>query len=167
MTKKTTIPSKASENKPPEPWQLEDAKRLRAIWDGKQTIPGQKAKAFTQASFAEDFGLASSNMVWQYLNGHRPLNVLAAASFAKGLGVEIEAFSPVLAVQANRVVGTHDLTPRLVAVPQGRRLQWATDSEAELLSQFRARSVSNQVLVLAFVRGLPREIADESGADEG
>lgn len=163
MTKKDTIP-----NKPPEPWQLEDARRLRAIWDEKQDVPKSgkgKKKAFTQASFAEAHGLASSNMVWQYLNGHRALNVLAAASFANGLGVKVEAFSPALAAQADRVVKSHDMTPRLVSMPQGRRLQWVTDSEAALLSQFRARSEADQETALSFIRGLPRLIAEDADAD--
>ncbi len=38
-------------------------------------------------------------MVWQYLNGHRPLNIGAAAAFATGLGVKIPAFSPRLAAE--------------------------------------------------------------------
>lgn len=54
-------------------------------------------------------------MVWQYLNGHRPLNINAATGFALGLSVGIGQFSPRLAREIERahsVVGPTVDAPR-------------------------------------------------------
>lgn len=51
-------------------------------------------------------------MVWQYLAGKRPLNIKAAAAFARGLQVSVEAISPTIAQQisnASKSVATVEL----------------------------------------------------------
>jgi hypothetical protein len=74
-------------------------------------------------------------MVWQYLNGHRPLNLQAAVKFAKGLGVQLHDFSPRLAAQAKAAtLGTSE--PIQAREPEPRSYAPASahaqgDSEAE------------------------------------
>lgn len=77
--------------KPLERHQLEDAARLRKIWE-EQNPP------ISQQRFAADyFDSATQGTVWQYLNGRIPLNLEAAIKFAKGLKVKVSDISPSLA----------------------------------------------------------------------
>lgn len=69
-------------------WQIDDAARLRALFD---------AQSLTQEAFGERYGIGSQSLVWQYLNGYIPLNLHAAARFAVGLKCEVADFSPRLA----------------------------------------------------------------------
>lgn len=73
-------------------WQVEDAARLLALWEA------YPAKV-SQLKFGADYGIGSQGMVWQYLNGHRPLNIAAAVAFARGLSCKVRDFSPTLADQ--------------------------------------------------------------------
>lgn len=67
----------------------DDAARLKALFKDKAKL--------TQSEFGARYGIGSQGMVWQYLNGTRPLNVSAAKNFANGLGVSIDDFSPSIA----------------------------------------------------------------------
>jgi SOS-response transcriptional repressor LexA len=51
----------------------------------------------SQEQFGLEHEIGSQGMVWQYLNGHRPLNLSVALKFARGLGVSVASFSPRLA----------------------------------------------------------------------
>lgn len=51
----------------------------------------------SQQGFGLEYGIGSQGMVWQYLNAVAPLNLEAAAKFAKGLHCSISDFSPRLA----------------------------------------------------------------------
>lgn len=57
------------------------------------------ASGFSQERFGLEFEIGSQGMVWQYLNGHRPLNLSVALKFARGLGVPVARFSPRLAAE--------------------------------------------------------------------
>lgn len=76
------------------PWQLEEAAALAKLFAEKADI--------SQAEFGAKYEIGSQGMVWQYLNGHRPLNIGAATAFATGLGVKIPEFSPRLAADIER-----------------------------------------------------------------
>lgn len=78
-----------AKRKPIEEWQLQDAQRLKAIWDKKQ--PGSQEK------FGAIHKIGSQGLVWQYLNGYIPLNLPIAIRFANGLGVTVQDISPTLA----------------------------------------------------------------------
>lgn len=82
------------ERKKPEPWQLEDAKRLNDLYESRKD-----SLKMSQAEFGARYDIGSQGMVWQYLRGHAPLNIKAAKDFAKGLGVQVEDFSPTIARQ--------------------------------------------------------------------
>lgn len=76
--------------------------RLKTLYE--ERVPS----GMTQGQFGARFGIGTQGMVWQYLNGHRPLNVEAAAKFAKGLRCTIQDISPDMAVHLQR-----DLLPVL------------------------------------------------------
>ena len=68
----------------------------------------ERVKTMTQAEFGAEYGIGTQPMVWQYLNGWRPLNVEAAAKFARGLRCTINEISPEMAKTLQR-----DLLPVL------------------------------------------------------
>lgn len=78
-----------SENKL-EQWQIEDAARLKQIFERSE---------YTQEAFGIEFDIGNQAMVGQYLNARRPLNLTAAGKFAYGLQVKIDEISPNLAAQ--------------------------------------------------------------------
>lgn len=89
-----------------------EAARLKAIY-GKQA-------PVKQAEFGREYGIGGQTMVANYLNAHSPLNLAAAAGFARGLGCKIRDFSPRLAAEARRVAEAAGLSPEddYVAVPR-------------------------------------------------
>lgn len=73
------------------PENLEESRRLRAIWVNKGV-------ELTQAEFGDRFDIGGQGMVWQCLNGKQTaISLKAAVGFANGLGCAIEDFSPRLA----------------------------------------------------------------------
>lgn len=79
-----------------EPWQREDAERLRGLWKRYRDDGG-----LTQGEFAETFGLKSQSNFGHYLHGRRPLNLTAVIGLAKGMGKAIEDISPTIADQVD------------------------------------------------------------------
>ncbi|HFE1795578.1 TPA: LexA family protein [Yersinia enterocolitica] len=71
--------------------QLEDAKRLKALYESKK-----KTLGITQYTIADDLGI-SQGAVGHYLNGRNALNAPIASVFAKALQVSISDFSPSIA----------------------------------------------------------------------
>ncbi|ELQ6172107.1 LexA family protein [Cronobacter turicensis] len=71
--------------------QLEDAKRLKALYESKK-----KELGVTQYTIADDLGI-TQGAVGHYLNGRNALNVEVASGFARLLQVSISDFSPSIA----------------------------------------------------------------------
>lgn len=71
------------------PIHLEEAAALKRLYDRTVKI--------SQGAFGAEYGLGTQGNVWQYLNGHSPLNASAAVKFAKALSVDVRDFSPRLA----------------------------------------------------------------------
>ncbi len=71
--------------------QLEDAKRLKALYESKK-----KELGVTQYTIADDLGI-TQGAVGHYLNGRNALNVEVASGFARLLKVSISDFSPSIA----------------------------------------------------------------------
>jgi transcriptional regulator with XRE-family HTH domain len=86
-----------------EQWQIEDAHRLKRLY------VVHCPKGMSQELFGERFGIGNQAAVWQYLNAKRPLNIKAAAAFARGLGLAIADISPKLAAQLDAM----NANPRL------------------------------------------------------
>lgn len=79
--------------------QLEDAKRLKALYESKK-----KQLCITQQHIADELDI-TQGAVGHYLNGRNALNVPIASVFARLLQVSISDFSPTLAHEANSYSG--------------------------------------------------------------
>ncbi|MBY0237884.1 MAG: S24 family peptidase [Burkholderiaceae bacterium] len=88
-----------NEPKPLEPWQIEDARALKDLFERREP-------KISQADFGAQFEIGSQGMVWQYLSARRPLNIKAATAFARGLGVKVEEFSRTIAEQISAASAT-------------------------------------------------------------
>lgn len=88
-------PKAPKEPKQLDAWQAEDAARLKALFEARAE------PRISQMEFGAQFEIGSQGMVWQYLDGRRPLNISAAVAFARGLGVKVDQFSPTIAGQIN------------------------------------------------------------------
>ncbi|MEG2663239.1 MAG: S24 family peptidase [Hafnia sp.] len=73
--------------------QLEDARRLKALYESKK-----KELGVTQYTIADDLGI-TQGAVGHYLNGRNALNVEVASGFAKLLQVSISDFSRAIAAK--------------------------------------------------------------------
>ena len=73
------------------PWQREDAVRLKRLYDER------RPEGMSQETFGDEYEIGSQGMVWQYISGERPLNIEAAAKFARGLKCTIDDISPTIA----------------------------------------------------------------------
>ncbi len=71
--------------------QLEDAKRLKALYESKK-----KERGITQYTIADELDI-TQGAVGHYLNGRNALNAPIASAFARMLGVNVADFSPTLA----------------------------------------------------------------------
>lgn len=91
--KKSSAERKPSKKASLQPWQVEDAKRLKSIFSTQKTV-----RKFTETSFAEDyFDGVTQGAINQYLNGRTPLNLDALLKFSIGLGCLASEISPTLA----------------------------------------------------------------------
>jgi phage repressor protein C with HTH and peptisase S24 domain len=79
------------------PENLEEAKRLKALWDKARAAGGP-----TQTVFGETYDIGTQSAVNLFLTGTTPLSLKAARGFAKGLGCEIADFSTRLAAEARK-----------------------------------------------------------------
>ncbi|MBQ1761922.1 MAG: hypothetical protein IIZ92_03360 [Aquincola sp.] len=71
---------------------LEEAARLRAIWD--RTAEERRARnVHSQGAFGEAYNIGNQAAVGFFLNGKTALSLKAALGFAKGLGCKVSDFS--------------------------------------------------------------------------
>jgi transcriptional regulator with XRE-family HTH domain len=110
----------------------------------------QEKANMSQAEFAKKYRIGSAGMVWQYLNGRRPLNADVAAKFAKGLAVAIDDFSPRLASAvraAARVVDLPSQAHHFVAEedPPGYGKNFALDDVLRTFPQEERRRVLDDI----------------------
>jgi transcriptional regulator with XRE-family HTH domain len=75
--------------RPLTPEELEDAKRLRKLWNERKD-----QFHLSQVKAADEMGFSSQAAVSQYLNARVPLNVKTVAKFAKLLRLNVEEISP-------------------------------------------------------------------------
>lgn len=79
------------------PEHLEEATRLRALWDARPS------PRLGQAEFGELHDIGNQSAVSQFLRGEAPISMKAAIGFARGLNCDIADFSPRLAAEAARL----------------------------------------------------------------
>lgn len=82
--------------------QLEDAKRLKALYESKK-----KQLGITQYTIADEMGI-SQGAVGHYLNGRIGLNVPTVTAFARILNAQVSEISPTLAAEVGRYAATVD-----------------------------------------------------------
>lgn len=126
-----------------EPWQAEDAARLKAIYDARP------APQLSQAEFGALHNIGSQGMVWQYLSGHRPLNIAAAVAFAQALRVTVDDFSPIIAEQISEAAKWSGR--KLASVSHIQRI---ADDEADLLDLYRLMGADKKKNAFRAMRGL-------------
>jgi hypothetical protein len=83
------VMGETTKRKPPEKWQIEDAARLKKLFEQHATE--------SQEKFGQRHGIGNQSAVYQYLSGRIPLNLRVALKFAGGLKVQLEEISPTLA----------------------------------------------------------------------
>lgn len=164
--------------------QLDDAARLKDTflqWQKRQRDAGLPS---SQEAASEQLGFNQSSMS-QYLNGKIPLNIDAATRFAELLGCKIVDLSPAIADQAAKYAlvsqgGEPRERPKQIDsklksagalqgsdiedsqrqdAPQAApvaNLQWVTEQEAQLLSEFRQCGEAQKKTLLSSARGLPK-----------
>jgi hypothetical protein len=119
--------------KPLKDWQVQEAKRLKAIWD-------RRKPKISQEAFAFQYGFGTQGAVWQYLHARTPLNLVAAIKFAKGLGCLVKDFSPRLADELADI--------QAVLAPTGEEQYWLKAIEALTPEQKTAvRSIIDQLAI--------------------
>lgn len=163
--------------------QLDDAARLKdrfLQWQKRQREAGLPS---SQEAASEQLGFNQSSMS-QYLNGKIPLNIDAVTRFAELLSCNAFDLSPAIADQAakyalitqgaepksrpeqqsrkskaseprpsEQIGGGAESEPRAQAVAN---LQWITEQEAQLLSEFRQCGEAQKRTLLSSARGLPK-----------
>jgi hypothetical protein len=75
------------------PEHKEEARRLMAIWESRQPLLAESGLN-SQERFGIEYGIGTQGAVWQFLHGHTPLSLAAAAAFARGLSCSVADFSP-------------------------------------------------------------------------
>lgn len=97
MAKETKRREVADETRTLAQWQIDDARRLRALWDARPN------RELTQAAFGLEHEIGNQSMVWQLLHARRALNTRFAAAFAQALRCKVADFSPRLAKEIARL----------------------------------------------------------------
>lgn len=149
----------ADTRKPVEPWQIDDAARLKALFKTHSTM--------SQLEFGAAHDIGTQSAVGQYLNGARPLNVAVALKFARGLGVPVSAFSPTIASQ---IAGTEVMDPigeAVSALPESDRqqvldfIQYRWERAGELVASERAARY------VTMIEGIKADMAKRTKDEEG
>jgi transcriptional regulator with XRE-family HTH domain len=155
-----------------EDWQLEDANRLRDIFDTRKAAAKRAGERFTQETLAEAAGISSPAMVWQYLKGHRALNIKAAGGLARALGVQVREFSPRLAEEIATVapaVSGREEAPNSYSLSVEKLLliHAINEREAAILRRYRMADAVGVEMIETAAANAPRRnlgsvINDES-----
>lgn len=74
------------------PENREESRKLKALW-----LLYRAEGGLSQEDFGDTFHVGSQSAVTNMLNGHMAISLKAAKAFARGLDVEVKAFSPRLA----------------------------------------------------------------------
>lgn len=135
-----------------EPWQAQDAERLKQLWERNRPTskkPNLTGRKMSQEEFGQEFGIGNQAAVYQYLDGRIPLNTEAAAKFAAGLKVEVQDFSPKL---AGIIAGMAQVAAPITSAPDGRILVPVTSREELCLEFFKKLSPQQQEEVIKDLR---------------
>jgi len=101
----------------------------------------------SQAQFGKENGIGSGSMVWQYLNGRRPLSLGTANKFARGLKIDIADFSPRLAEMRSQLVGTSE---EKGALGDFARVEYVTLTVDKATRRFATQPSADSAMLVAF-----------------
>ena len=121
----------------------------------------------THGRFAKDAGFSSGAMVWQYLSGHRPLNLHDAALFAKGLNVPVRSFSARLDLEfreiARAVHGAPPTPPHPIGLQARETIRPSEDWPFPAVDARKIRMLAMQDLMR--IEGALLSVAGQLGLD--
>lgn len=105
----------------------------------------------SQAEFGRLWKLGTGSMVYQYLSARRPLNLKAAVQFARGLNVDVSAFSPRLARELQDLVaGLPQASASAVQGPEYARVRCVELGLEAGKRRFTARPIEGVGEFIAF-----------------
>lgn len=148
--------------------QAAEARRLAELYR-------ERSGGLTQEEFGSRYNIGTQGMMWQLLNGRRPLSLKSAVGFAKGLNVPLEAVSPSIAAEVKEAA---KFVPDLVVEHEDGSVdvfeykrQKIDPAEAEAQSRRFAEALQKKglpvyvidaqaALVEAFKADAPREVFD-------
>lgn len=128
--------------KPLTPEQLEDAARLKRIFEARKA----EDKSITQESIAAACGWKTQSAAYQYLAGLVPLNLDALIKFSLALDVPITEISPILAskiiaARINAEVRPEQISNDALRIAAAFDKLQNSDQKAAVFAQLRAFGV--------------------------
>lgn len=109
--------------------QTAEARRLTELFK-------EKSGGMSQEEFGARYNIGTQGMMWQLLNGRRPLNLKAAVGFAQGLNIPLDVVSPTIAEEVRSAAQLLSDSPIPSAVaPHSHTLPpYVEEAQAALLS---------------------------------
>lgn len=118
------------------------------IWTNEEEAANLKARFLkvNRAGFARENSLPGGQaLIYQHITARRPISLEAALIYAKGFGCALEEISPRIAretANAAKQVGVnhplHAAQDANIKDAHPMHLQWVSDAESALLSDYRA-----------------------------
>ncbi len=144
--------------------QIEDAERLKAIFNEKKKEAKQKGKRISQETIADTMGM-TQGAVGHFLNARSPLNLSNAIKFAEVLGVTVADFSPSLAKQLISVSAKpldsipiseqsiNNDEPEIELAIEALK-KFLNRNESFLIEKFRSLSTEHQHALISIISGI-------------
>ncbi|WP_133166911.1 hypothetical protein [Solimicrobium silvestre] len=134
--------------------QLEEAERLNKRFYG-----------INRAAFAREHKIKGGQaLIYQHINGLRPIGLEAAIAYTKAFQVRLEEISPRLALvamsalQADRhLIRTHDECAEVRNASESSEklhLLWISDQETELITNFRKATNSGKLSIMSLSKDM-------------
>lgn len=134
--------------------QVAEARRLAELYR-------ERSGGMTQEEFGSRYNIGTQGMMWQLLNGRRPLSLKSAVGFARGLNLPLDEISPTIAAEVKEAA---QLVPDLMITHQdgsvsifefkvSKQLPSHEDVPGYVLDAY-------QVIYDAFKADVPREVFD-------
>jgi transcriptional regulator with XRE-family HTH domain len=146
--------------KPADEQQAAEARRLAELFK-------EKSGGLSQEEFGALYNIGTQGMMWQLLNGRRPLSLKSAVGFARGLKVSLREISPAIAEEVEEaakclpdvVIRNSDGSVTLMEVKlrPGRMAEPRSIDEEEFPAYVQD---AQKALLEAFHANAPREVFD-------
>lgn len=133
--------------------QTAEARRLSKLF-------AERSGGLTQEEFGSRYNIGSQGMMWQLLNGRRPLSLKSAVGFAKGLNVPLEQISEAIAdevKEASRLIAELDSAGKNGEVPGAEAKSGLPASRDRMPDYVKA---ALDAVLSAYELGAPREAFD-------